>query len=348
MTLLGLWNLSIILAGVSLLIMAVLIVARLISERRAKKLLERRAHLLPRLLTGGIEDIQELTPQLGDAQTTDLLVDLISMVRGEEREQFVALASTVNAHHQLVLRLRKGSSRTKVSAAEALSHFSDDYSTNALDHALEDPSKDVRLTAALSLSQSGRAPPLELLIDRLSLGLTENSLLLVTLLQNMMTDRAAEIEALLEKSEIPDRVKAAAVEALAASGRFQVAPSINRLALETDVASEELGRFLRALGALRHPAGIPAVVKHLDAPTWWVRAAAAEAAGKIGIGDALPQLASLLHDDDWWVRFRAGEALARLGNAGTSKLRELSASQDERSSSAARMTLAELGLSQHV
>lgn len=342
MSILGLWEISLILTGVSLLVMLGLIGARLFSERRARAASDRRATLIPRLLSGDV-DLEDAAFR-NDPQTPELLLDLIAMVRGDDRERFVALAYDLGIPDRLVRQLKKGVARTRVTAAEALAYFSDQKVTDALDRALEDPNRDVRLTAALSLADSGRAPPIRFLVERLSLGRKENSLLLVTLLQRLVEERAEEIEGLLGDDDIPEVVKAAAIEAFAASGSFHLAPAINRLAVSADPENEETARYLRALGVLRHPAGAPAVLHHLRASTWWVRAAAAEAAGRIAITQAVPVLVELLSDPEWWVRFRAGEALAELGKPGLVALRQATTALAEPGRSAARLTLAELGL----
>lgn len=343
MSLLDLWHVSLAMAGLSLVIMVGMILARLWSERRTRRLAARRASLLPRLLAGDVEQSELLSGPI-DPLTTDLVVELVAMVRGDERDGFVALGSRLGAEDALAARLARGKPRTKVVAAEALAHFSGQRATDALDRALDDDSADVRLAAALALSQSGRAPPIALLVERLSLGRAENSLLLVSLLQHLVEDRREEVEALLEDDGVPPAVKAAAIDALAAFGSFAIAPTITRLAIEADPHGEEVARYLRALGTLRHPAGIPAIEHHLDAPTGWARAAAAEAAGRIGVDKVAPQLAALLEDEDWWVRFRAGEALSRLGEDGIARLHAAADADAPRTHHAARMTLAELGI----
>jgi HEAT repeat protein len=95
------------------------------------------------------------------------------------------------------------------------------------------------------------------------------------------------------------------------------------------------------LGRLGHPAAAGAVRHCLESPAWWVRAAAAEAAGRIGLLDTARVLVRLLADPEWWVRFRAGEALARLGEPGRRLLEEAAGCGPERGRHAASMTLAE-------
>jgi hypothetical protein len=46
--------------------------------------------------------------------------------------------------------------------------------------------------------------------------------------------------------------------------------------------------------------------------TWFVRALAATAIGRMGSEDDIPTLMILLSDSKWWVRYRAAEAITSL------------------------------------
>ena len=340
-TLADLWFVSLGLSAAALTIMAVLIVARLIGGRQQRRYQLERRRLLPMLLADvpdeQLYDFASDRPKL----LGQLIADLIQLVRGEERERFVATATRLGLAGNLRRQLRHGPARARITAAEILADFLDDSCTAALEDALDDRDSDVRLAAALSLASSGRAPPARLLVTRLGLGAGERSMLVVTLLAEIVRERAGEVRALILDADMPPAVKAAAIEALADSGDYTLVPIITQFALRAGDDAEELPRFLRALGRFQHPAAAPAVEKSLYSPIWWVRAAAAEAAGRIGLVKTAPFLVTLLNDPDWWVRFRAGEALARLGEAGQRLLGDTSRSGPGRSRKAAILTLAE-------
>lgn len=341
MTLALLWSVSLALAGAALLIMSGLIVARLFTDRRAGTLAARRRTLIPLLLGNASDEAMRASVPKGSRLLTDLAVELIHLVRGEERDRFVATSARLGVTDNLHRTLAHSSVRARVVAAETLAHFSDSLTTDALEAALEDKNANVRLAAALSLATSNRAPDARRLIDLLGLGTREQSMLIVGLFQEIGRTRPAEIRGLIDDSSVPPAVKAAAIEALSASGDYSLVPSIVELALAADPAGEELPRYLRALGAFQHPAAAPAITHWLGAPTWWVRSAAAEAAGRVGLVDTAGTLTALLDDSDWWVRFRAGEALVRLGEPGRQLLADCSRRGTERARSAARLTLAE-------
>jgi HEAT repeat protein len=338
----GLWTLSLVLSLAALAIMAGLIVARMVSARRSATRKAFRDQLVPRLLEGAPDAEIERLPQ---ARTllAQIAGELISIVRGDERDQFVATATRLGVAETLARQLRRGSHRERILAAESLAHFPDDRTTDALDAALDDRSADVRLTAALALASSGRSPPLAALVERLRLGISEQSMLLVTLIQEIARERPEESRALLLDPAAPATLKAAAIDALSGSGDYSLVPVIARLAVEAPDDAPELPRYLRALGQLHHPAARPAIVRGLASRTWFVRAAAAEAAGRIGLADLLHELEDLLDDGDWWVRYRAGEAIARLGEQGRRRLAVVSKAGSPRAREVARLSLVEQG-----
>ncbi|MFT8723531.1 MAG: HEAT repeat domain-containing protein, partial [Acetobacter malorum] len=69
-----------------------------------------------------------------------------------------------------------------------------------------------------------------------------------------------------------------------------------------------------AIGALTHGPAAEATVRHaLSDPSWHVRETAAERAGRLGLRDALPELAQAMTDDYWQVRVKAAAALGQPG-----------------------------------
>jgi len=339
-----LWTVSIALSGLALLIMAGLIITRLVAERRQRASRAQRSKLLP-LLLGNVCDTTLLNLRReGPDVLGQLTTELIELVRGEERAQLVATATRLGITDALRRRLKVGPTRARVAAAEVLGHFPDDHCTAALEEALDDRDSGVRLAAAQALASSDRAPPAQLLIERLRLGTTEHSMLMVTLLGEVARERPNEVRALIDQDEVPAPVRAAAIEALGSSGDYLLVGVITALALAANDDTPELPRYLRALGAFQHPAALPAITRGLTSSTWWVRAAAAEAAGRIGLSETAECLRRMLDDGDWWVRFRAGEALVRLGGPGQQLLAETCHCGSDRARDAARLTLAELAI----
>ena len=337
----SLWALSLVLSALALFIMSGLIAARFVDGRRKRAITAQRDALLPLLLGASPDEDLLLLARSDPLILAELSLELIDLVRGEEREQFVATASRLGIPVTLRHQLKRGSRRVRTLAAEKLAQFPDEHCTAALEDALSDRDSSVRLAAALSLATSERAPPVRWLVDRLALGTDEQSMLIVTLLGDLARQRPEEVRALIEAKNVPGSIRAAAIEALTASGDYSLVGLITSLALEAAHDAPELPRYIRALGSFQHPAAHPAIIRGLASPTWWVRAAAAEAAGRISFEDTAEVLGALLDDPDWWVRFRAGEALVRLGRTGERQLTQIRQEGSERARDAARLTIAE-------
>jgi len=338
-----LWWIALAIAGAAILIMLGLILARLVFGATGRAREAERRRLIPILLGS------RSPTRLGRSARGDLLaelsIELIQLVRGSDRERFVEAATRMGVPQRLRAQLGSGSSRIRLSAAEALAEFPDDATIERLTAALGDSNSDVRLSAALSLASIGKAPPGRALVDLLGIGTTENSLLVVSLFRDIAPGKPEEIRALILDATVPSGAKAAAIEALSASGDYSLVPLVTTLAVTCDAADEALPRYLAALGDFGHPAAEAAVRRGLGSPSWEVRAAAAEAAGRIGLVRLGAQLRELLGDGKWWVRFRAGEALAGMGEEGAALLRAAAATAHEPARTAAALTLAERGIS---
>ena len=340
-----LWLVSIALAVSAIAVMIGLILARLRSERRARSSEAERRRQIPLLL--GVAPAQGPGGRGGlpGDLLTDLTIEFIRLVRGDEREAFLASAARLGVPERLRLRLRRGRPSTRLAAAEALGHFADDESVEALHASLDDSHAEVRLSAALSLAGLGRAPPARALVDRLGLGTQEHSLLTISLFREIAKGKPDEVASLLADDAIAPSVKAAAIEALAGTRDQALVPIVSDLAEAASSDGDELPRFLRALGEFGHPAGAPAVLRHLGSSVAIVRAAAAEAAGRIGLIESANRLEALLGDEDWSVRFQAGRALAQLGRVGAERLERSARSGGGRVGETAAQTLAELASS---
>jgi HEAT repeat protein len=338
----ALWFISLGIAGVALLIMIGLVLARLVLSWTGRARAEEKRRLVPLLL--GSAPTGQLRGAISGDLLANLLVELIQLVRGSDRDRFVEAATRLGVPERLRHLLNSGSSRVRLAASEALAEFPDEKSVERLHAALRDRSSDVRLSAALALASLGKTPPAKELVSLLGIGTSENSLLTVGLFRDIAAQRPQEIRALILDDSAPAGAKAAAIEALSASADYSLVPLIASLALSSESDDPALPRYVRALGAFGHPAGEKAVKRGLSSPSWEVRAAAAEAAGKIGLVSLGLHLRELLADPEWWVRFRAGEALARMGADGAGLLREAAQHAPEPGRTAASLTMRERGI----
>lgn len=341
--LLFVWQLSLVLAGAALAIMLVLIGARIASDRRARRREAQRRVLVPALL-GASDLAPETAGKIAPDVVAEVATSLIQMVRGDDRQAFIERAVKLGVPERLARLLRSGSDRTRLAAAQAMGAFDDPKTLHLLRRALNDRNHDVRLAAALSIAAAGDTESAADIVPRLGQEEEEPSLLLVSLFKRIAADRPEDIKQLVTDPHSHSRVKVAAIEALASTGDYTLVPLIADLALAAPDNSEELPRYLRALSQLAHPAGRRAVIAGLERPGMAARAAAAGAAGKIGLTETAPTLRKLLDDPEWWVRFRAAEALIGFGESGRELLRDAIRSGSPRARDAAATMLAEHGI----
>jgi HEAT repeat protein len=334
----GVWMLAGAWSGLALALMLGLIAYRAVADRVDSVRGRERLRYIE-LLKARAEPASEAAA--GDI-LTDLSVQILEFVRGDEKAEFAERVARAGAAARLHRRLRRGDARMRVLTAAALANFRDEASRAALTAALDDRNAEVRLTAALSLASNGQAPPPAELIGRLGIGERETSLRTVMLLAQLADSDPGGVRALLADPEAAPSVRAAAARALALNDDFASVSVIVDQALAADPRSDDLPRLLNALALFAHPAGSAAVLRALDSPSPKVRAAAARAAGRIGIGCALPRLEARLGDPDWWVRLRAAHALMRLGETGQAALRRVADAGDEPARETAALTLAEL------
>ncbi|MCT2558431.1 HEAT repeat domain-containing protein [Tsuneonella sp. YG55] len=335
-----LWEFSLLLSAVALLAISALLLARVARDRLERRREDIRLRLLPSMLRGQPAEVER--SRLFRRVAADLTVELAELVRGNDREGFIAAATQAGAGKELARRLRSRASQDRLIAAEALAMFPQ-YEGTVSKVALGDKNADVRLGAALALAHEGRAPPVGELVRRLGIGSTERSLLVVSLMRDLARSDPHAVAALLYDFEIPDAAKLAATDALADSAAVDHAPLIAWMAEASEEEGDLRPRILRALGKVGHPSAHEAILAGLDSESWPVRTTAAEAAGRAALVTAVPRLSELLDDGQWWVRFRAGEALMRLGSAGRAALRKAASDGRPAARAAATTIMAEQG-----
>ena len=337
LTLILLWEASLLLVAIGSLALAALLLLRTRAHRHSHARAEARRRLLPQLFAG---DPHTLSPVHGfDLEVAASLTgELAEMTRGSERDALMRRASALGVPVWLNRRLAARRAQDRMAALEALSYFEEEI--GAVWTMLDDRNPDVRLAAALILAQRDDGPDARTLIAKLKVGQEENSLLLVSLLADMARRDPDAVADLLYDPTLPYAAKVVAIDALAQSG----ADVSGLLAYMAEGATGETDlqpRLFRALGRSGDPAAARIIESGLASEEWPVRAAAAEAAGRTGLRHLADRLGDLMDDEAWWVRTRAGEALLRLGPAGLTVLHRIGDDGNEAARGAALATLAE-------
>jgi len=101
--------------------------------------------------------------------------------------------------------------------------------------------------------------------------------------------------------------------------------------LEVLDTSESPSTLVAALAALSHPEDVEHARKHLKHVHWPVRAAAAQALGRLGgAKEDFAGLRDALGDASWWVRYRAAQALCGLPGVAATELHDLARTVPDR------------------
>ncbi len=339
----SIWAASLVLAAMSLVAMAGLIVSRLLSLGKARRLAEHREKLVAGLLAwlegeAAEWDVGKLLAR-EKALAIDVLIELFENMRGDEQGKLAALADRVGLTAHIHRILRKGRIRDRLVAAECLTWFPSEATVNALRKALDDKSLDVSLAAAASLMDLSPDVPLEdMLAGRLDR--RDSSRRLEDLLGRAARRDPERLLRVAEDEARTDRVRAAALEALAQAGASDFLERI--VTLEQSQSVDVRAAVARCLGAIGHPSCEPVIGRMLADPAWQVRVRAADAAGTLGSLALGELLCVLIEDPNWWVRLRSAEALAKLGDVGIGWLKDIVASETNiASAQTAALVLAE-------
>jgi HEAT repeat protein len=288
------------------------------------------------------DDRSALISALGPLQkavVADAGFEFLELLRGRERAGIEAVFAEIGLPDFIRSRLRRGNEADRIHAAEMLTAFSGAETVRSLGAALEkDHAREVRIAAAIALSELDELPPLDTMLSRIG-PRGQRSRRLVDLFQSLPPDRLDELAAYAAQKHGPSFIRAAAVDALSLSGDYRFLPLFEQLA--GDQAPEAAAAAIRALGRCGHPAASSTLLAAMDSPDWQIRAEAADAAGRIGVEAAVERLSALLGDSEWAVRYAAGKSLKALGATGLEELRRIARDEGSRSQRTASMVLAE-------
>ena len=338
MLLRSIWILSLVLAAVSLAVMAALILVRVAGAGRARREEERRTAVLTAVLSWldgatADEEVKALLARDCDLSAS-LLIEVFEVVRGEGQMRLANLAEEAGIVRRLREKLARGRRADRVSAAEALVWFGSEETCAALRGGLLDRDDDVSFAAATALADLGEELPSDAgfaaRLDR-----SANSLRLEMVLNRLARRQPGDLLRIADDESRTDRVRIAAIQALTDAGAFEQFEGIAALAASPSVKIRSA--VARSLGASGNPDGQDRIAQLLRDRSPEVRAEAAEAAGRLGALAFGEELCVLVHDDDWWVRHRAAEALAKLGDGGIAALQELASGATKAAETAAHI-----------
>ncbi|NOT40949.1 MAG: HEAT repeat domain-containing protein [Alphaproteobacteria bacterium] len=231
-------------------------------------------------------------------------LQLLMQIEGVSRARLVEVMRRRNADSRLQRRLRRSSHTERLAAAKGLRFFPSRDTNNALLRALHDPDVNVQLAAAESLFSQESPPPLAQILAAFARTGRRQPARLDPVLRVCCEHHPSAFAAAAKAPEACIRAAA-----------------------------------LRALSKHSCAKSYGAVAQGLRDKSWFVRAAAADAAGRLGIYELVPSIIALVDDEHWWVRFRASEALEKLDSIGRNALRKIADRGSDRQRRQAALTL---------
>lgn len=336
------WTFSVVVGLSSLAIMLVLVILRVFHERRRARDEMLRRKLMTALIhfseDGERQALLTVLKDIPAAVVADSGFEFLSLLRGDERRKIEEVFGSTGLPEFVRRRLRRGDEAERILSAETLPAFPGAASVDVLLEALGDRSREVRIAAAISLSALGALPPLHTVLERIG-SKGQRSRRLVDLFESLPAERVGELLDNALNSDGPSFVRAAAIEALSLGGDYRVLRELENLA--RDPSPEVAAAGVRVLGRSGHPAGAATVLASLGHVDWEVRMEAANAAGRIGIADAVEPLTMLLEDDEWAVRYAAGKSLKEIGGTGVEALKRIERAGSSRGQRTASLILSE-------
>lgn len=261
---------------------------------------------------------------------SEIFVEFALMIWGRNLHRLLNIARTANLTSWLNKQLQSGTPQQRRMAAETLRFFDDEKTVAALRHALDDPDMDIRMAAALSLTEIGRAPQLSELLQKLSAGAETHPMQLRQIFQRMADlDRQGILDlALRQKGSFT--LRCLAIEALGAMSTDDISPILHLLA--QDAHADVRKAAIAATTLLDPPDAAKVISVALSDENWEVRLAAIKAAKHLDLVEAANSVSTLVNDDIWWVRLHAVEAMLDLGELGLSALKQIKALENAKQS----------------
>ena len=337
------WDLSILLSALSLVIMLFLIARRVLQERRGRAQADERRQLLTALIAFTENRDREALKMVVLAVPSGVAInagfEFISLLRGEEYDDVLAAFNECGLPARVGKQLEKGNSAERIHAAEMLAALRSENAVASLLSALDrDRSREVRIAAAIALCDLGSLPPLGIALDKIGVA-GQRSRRLIELFRRFPPARFEELRDHAARTEAVPFIRAAAIDALARAAGFHFADFFARTA--GDQSPEVAAAALRALGLTGHAEAPFILASAMANGDWDVRAAAADAAGRLGLAGLAAPLSVLMDDEAWTVRYAAANALRSFGQPGERLLRDIAASEVSRSQRTASLILAE-------
>lgn len=326
-----LWQMSAALAGLSVVVLFLLVISRIFSSKKeARRLLRYKilSQYFYAAIASPVEPTKDSLPVLSNEDRTvvcRIALDILRTVKGGDAQRIVKLLDAWEIQPLLLKMLGHSRRGVKIQAVSLLAYFSSAESLQALLSCCEDPDTYVQMAALRGLSARRDAAHISQIIQSLSVAKKANKLMLADILKRFGEPAVPSLVGLSSGKALVE-VRLAALIALGSIRSLNaVEPLIKLLNDENENIRAQSAQALGKIGDIR--AGT-SLMERLTDTNASVRHHAAQALGALHLNESIPALAGILNDQNWWVRFRAAEALYNIGDKGRALLKALSRTQD--------------------
>lgn len=315
---------AVILAVLSLALLAVIVVVRWHAERSEQRTAAFRRRAQPEI-TAYLEQRRGLPPVVKVLQTEptralDLLMEISAGLEPDARAPLRALFTALPVRARELAALQSSRWPRRLHAAERLGYLGDGVAVAGLLDALHDPVLDVRFTAARSLALHGETRAIAPIILAFDIPGDMNQRRVAETLLDFGSDAVQPLLEILANREnyySDNAINVAARVLGLLRARAAVTPLTNLL----DHADFRVRlNAVRSLGLIGDPSASTAVAGLAGDYQWEVRNAVMQALGRLGGTRHLGEITAGLRDESWWVRFSAAQALWQLGQPGREAL----------------------------
>ncbi|MDD3287386.1 MAG: HEAT repeat domain-containing protein [Alphaproteobacteria bacterium] len=319
----GLWTTSWILAFAAGVILTMLIISRIISDRkdhRDKLTKEKMAHYFHVAINFPTDLTTIDLPKL-KAEELPLIctvaLDILRALRGNDSDRVITMLKIWGVCPFLIESLPKLRGGKKIKALTLLSLFNNQESLNALLHHIEDKDIYVQLAAMRGLAQLGDLQHINSILVSLTKTDRTNMPLLADILRRFGEPALSALH-LLAAVATAIEVRVAALKAIGnIRSPISLGPLLYLLKDNLAIIRAQAAASLGQLGDIRAIDDLIICLSDIDAA---VRINATQSLGQLGNYHTLPHLINGLSDPDWWVRYRSAEAMYNSSEGGISLL----------------------------
>lgn len=317
-------DVSLTLAAMSALVLAVIVIVRLRAQTRAHKAAAFRSAAEP-LVTAYLAKRESVEPVVealrqDPANALELLMQTSDRLEPRERLPLHPLFHSLPQQQKETGALQNRHWERRLQAAERLGYIGDDLSAPALLEALQDPVLAVRFAAARSLATLCETGSIRDIVLAFDLPSEMNQRRVAEVLYSFGPAGAATLLEILENKEggFSDNAIDVAARVLGMLREPAAIEPLTRLLEHSDFRVRL--NAVRSLGMIGDRAASDPIARLASDKSWEVRNVVMQSLGKLHADRHIAILSEGLRDASWWVRFSAAQALWSLGKPGREAL----------------------------